>query len=177
MPNSAACLARFSAVPSPAFRYASVKTLDPVSYPLPPLNYYLVAYAALPPLVRGHSLRELNAEEITAICEWLLDTARYNECPYWLLDGRTHVREQPQSLHNWMHEDYLPRVRWVLGRQPCIAFLVSPAVWAGLPDKGYAQPLDWQSHAARLGWFTDEGPALDWLSRQRGRESSLPHIS
>ena len=143
-------------------------------YSLPPLDYYAVNATAQPLLIRGHALRELNAEEVTATCELLLDTALRHGCPYWLLDGRAHVREQPQSLHDWMREDYLPRVRQTLGRQPCIAFLVPPAVWAGLPDKGYAQPLDWQSHAARLGWFTDEVPALDWLARQRYRESLLP---
>ena len=141
---------------------------------LPFLDYYTVHYAAQLPLIRGHTLRELNAEEITFTCELLLDTSLRHGCPYWLLDGRTHVREQPQCLHDWMREDYLPRVRQVLGRQPCIAFLVPPAVWAGLQDKGYAQPLDWQSQAARLGWFTDEGSALDWLARQRCRESRLP---
>ena len=143
-------------------------------YPLNPLNFYAVAYASQPPLVQGHSLRKLDAEEITASCELLLDTALRHGCPYWLLDGRTHVREQPQSLHDWMREDYLPRGRQTLGRQPFIAFLVPPAVWAGLPEKGYPQPLDWQSHAARLGWFTDEVPALDWLARQRCRESLPP---
>ena len=143
-------------------------------YPLNPLNFYAVAYASQPPLVRGHTLRKLDAEEITASCEWLLDAALRHHCPYWLLDVRAHVQEQPQCLHEWMREDYLPRVRQTLGRQPCIAFLVPPAVWAGLPGKGCPQPVDWQSHTARLGWFTDEVPALDWLARQRCRESLLP---
>ncbi len=152
----------------------STKPLGNVCHSLPPLDYYSVAYVARPPLIRGHPLRKLNAEEVTVTCELLLDTALRYHCPYWLLDGRTHVREQPQALHDWMREDYLPRVREALDRSPCIAFLVPPAVWAGLPDRGYARPLDWQSHAARLGWFTDEASALDWLSRQRCRESQLP---
>lgn len=140
----------------------------------PPLDYYAVSYTAQPPLVWGNTLRKLNAEEVTATCELLLDTALRHRCPYWLLDGRPHVQEQPQALHNWMREDYLPRVCQALGRQPCIAFLVPPAVWASLQSRGYTQPLDWRSHAARLGWFTDEAPALDWLARQRACESPPP---
>ena len=143
-------------------------------YPLNPLNFYAVTYASQPPIVQGHTLRKLSAEEITASCEWLLDTALRHHCPYWLLDGRAHVQEQPQSLHDWMREDYLPRVRQTLGQQLCIGFLVPPAVWASLPGKGYPQPLDWQSHAARLGWFTNEASALDWLAQQRCRESLPP---
>jgi len=141
-----------------------------VRYSLPPPEYYSAEYVPRPSLIRGHTLRRLSAEEITVTCELLLDTARRHGCPYWLLDGRAYAQEQPQGLHDWMREDYLPRVRRALDQPPCIAFLVPAAVWAGLPDKGYAEPQDWLSHAACLGWFTDEPPALNWLARQRFRK-------
>lgn len=136
----------------------------------------LIEYAKPQHLIRGRSLRPLNAEEITVTCELLLATARHHSCAFWLLDGREHVRDQPQCLHDWMREEYLPRVRQVLGQTPCVAFLLPPAVWAGLPARGYPQPLDWQAHAACLGWFTDEAPALVWLARKRDQhEALLPH--
>lgn len=132
-----------------------------------PLSYYAVEYSAAPPLIRGLNLRPLDAEEITVTCEWLLHEALRHHCPYWLLDGRAHVQQQPQSLHDWMREEYFPRVCQVLQALPHIAFLVSPAVWAGLPEKGYVEPLAWHSRTARIGWFTQEAPALAWLGQQR----------
>lgn len=126
----------------------------------PLIDYYLVAYDQPQHLIRGRSLRSLSAEEITATCELLLDTARHHGCPYWLLNGREHVRDQPQTLHDWMREKYLSRVRQELGQVPCIAFILPPAVWASLPARGYPEPHDWQAPAACLSWFTDEAPAL-----------------
>jgi hypothetical protein len=135
-----------------------------------PLSYYAVAYEPAPPLLRGRDLRPLSAEEITETCEVLLAAARHHQCRYWLLDGRSHQWAQPQALHHWMQEEYFPRVRAVLGGQPCLAFLVPPFVWAGLPAQGYAQPLDSLAHGVRMGWFTTEPDALHWLARQRERQ-------
>jgi hypothetical protein len=140
-----------------------------------PLSYYAVSYHCDPPYVRGCDLRPLSAEEITETCEVLLATARHYECQYWLLDGRSHQRAQPQALHHWMQEEYFPRVRAALGGQPCIAFLVPPFVWEGLPAQGYAQPLDSLAHGVRMGWFTQEQEALHWLAQQRERQGSQPN--
>jgi hypothetical protein len=117
-------------------------------------------------VIRASNERELTAEEITEACELLLTTACAYNCPFWLLDGRSHQREQPQELHDWMREEYFPRVRATLGQPPRVAFLVPPAIWAGLPDKGYDQPADWHSFAVRMAWFTDEESALAWLQHQ-----------
>ncbi len=134
---------------------------------VPALDYYHVAYEPVPPLLRGANSRPLSAEEITVSSEMLLQTATRHRCPYWLLEGRQHVREQPQALHDWMREDFFPRVQLALSQRPCVAFLVSPEVWAGLPNKGYPNPLTWQTYAMHLAWFTDEDPALAWLAKQR----------
>ena len=133
---------------------------------LPILPFYHVTVEADPRVVCGAARRPLSAEEITASCELLLATARRHVCPHWLLDGRHHRDEQPADLHAWMREEYFPRVRAALGRPVCVAFLVPPAVWAGLAAKGYDNPLDWHSPAARLAWFTAEAPARAWLARQ-----------
>ena len=63
--------------------------------------------------------------------------------------------------------EYFPRVGAALGQAVCVAFLVAPPVWNGLGARGYADPPDWHSPAARLAWFTDEAPARAWLARQR----------
>jgi hypothetical protein len=141
---------------------------------LPTLGYYQVAYESCPPLIRGRNQRLLQAEEVTETCELLLATALRHACPYWLLDGRSHQQEQPQALHNWMREEYFPRVASQLEQPVCIAFLVPGAVWAGLQAKGYDDPLDWHSPVARLGWFTEEGPALVWLTQRRNQPGLYP---
>lgn len=61
----------------------------------PALSFYEVDYAPQGHVLRGASLRALSAEEITESCELLLATAEAHLCPYWLLDGRHHRREQP----------------------------------------------------------------------------------
>ncbi|UOG77437.1 hypothetical protein MTX78_23670 (plasmid) [Hymenobacter tibetensis] len=132
-----------------------------------PLPYYAISYDDRPPLLRGEGVRPLNAEEITETCEVLLATALYYGCPYWLLDGRSHQQAQPQELHEWMREEYFPRVQAELQGQPCIAFLVPLFVWTGISQQGYAQVVDASVHGVRLGWFTQENQALPWLAHQR----------
>ncbi|MCC3153204.1 hypothetical protein Q3A66_09600 [Hymenobacter sp. BT770] len=145
---------------------------------LPELSFYRATYECDPPLVRGAGQRPLSAEEVTESCELLLAMAQRHQCTCWLLDGRHHQREQPQELHDWLREEYLPRVRAVLGRPFFIAFLVPPFVWAGLLAKGYSDPQDWHTHAVHLAWFTHEAPALEWLAQQRDHQaaSSLPAV-
>ena|GEM_PF-1690314 len=143
--------------------------MNDVLPPLPVLPFYTLRYEPDPPLLYGLNQRMLSAEEITETCELLLATARRLHCTSWLLDGRAHQREQPQSLHDWMREEYFPRVRKVLGTAPNVAFLVPPHIWAGLPAKGYTDPTDWLSRAARIAWFTEEAPAREWLQRLAGQ--------
>lgn len=134
--------------------------------PPPTLSFYEIAYEPAPPLVGGTSLRSLSAEEMTEVAELLLTAARQQNCPYWLLDGRRHVRPQPPALHHWMQEEYFPRVRAELGQPPCIAFLALPtAPQQPMPDEAALRA--WQTPAVRMGWFTDEAPARAWLHRFR----------
>jgi hypothetical protein len=136
--------------------------LHPIAVP-----FYHVVAEADPPVVYGVGQRPLSAEEITHSCELLLATARRHACPYWLLDGRHHRGTPTAALHAWIREEYFPRVRDVLGRPVCVAFLVPPEVQKRLGDKGYVDPLDEHSPAARMAWFTDEALARAWLARQR----------
>lgn len=134
------------------------------------LSYYAVAYQCDPPLLRGRDLRPLSAEEITETCEVLLAAACFHQCRDWLLDGRSHQQAQPQALHEWMQEEYFPRVRAELKGQPSIAFLVPPFVWEGLRAQGYAQPEDSAFHGVRMAWFTEEEAALAWLAGQQEQQ-------
>ncbi|TGE24995.1 hypothetical protein E5K00_07285 [Hymenobacter aquaticus] len=136
---------------------------------LPTLSFYTVLHQPSPPLLTGISQRALHAEEITETCEVLLAAAARHHCPYWLLDGRANPCEQPATLHEWMREDYFPRVRAVLGRQPQVAFLVAPNLWPGLPQRGYGPPHCWESTMLHAAWFCEEDPAQAWLRRQRAR--------
>ena len=129
-------------------------------------NFYHVAYESAPPLLRGTSLRTLSAEEMTESAELVLDAARQQNCPFWLLDGRRHGHPQPLTLQHWMLEEYFPRVRAELGRQPCVAFLALPT-GQQKADRDKAALREWQTPAVRIDWFTDEAPALAWLSRFR----------
>ena len=133
---------------------------------LPALSFYQIAYESAPPLLQGTSLRTLSAEEMTEGAELMLDTARQQNCRYWLLDGRRHERPQPPALHHWMQEEYFPRVRAKLGQKPCVAFLALPVdqQQASLAKAALQQ---WQTPAVRMGWFTSEAAARAWLSRCR----------
>ena len=134
------------------------------------LPFYEVRYEPEPPLLYGGNQRPLSAEEITETCELLLASARRLRCPYWLLDGRSHQREQPQELHDWMREEYFPRVREQLGVRPSVAFLVPHVVWTGLPGKGYDDPTNLPAKDAHMAWFTSEDDARRWLAAQRSKE-------
>lgn len=140
---------------------------------MPMLNFYRVCYEPYLPVLVGTSLRPLNEEEVTESCELLLAKAQQHNCSFWLLDGRHHGRDDPQALHNWLLDEYFPRVRNRLGQRPYVAFVVQPLVWQGLPAKGYDHPQDWQTPAVRLGWFTEETQAQAWLARRRVQESTL----
>ncbi|WP_188559847.1 hypothetical protein [Hymenobacter glacieicola] len=131
------------------------------------LPFYQVTLYKAPFVLRGRNPRALSAEEVTETCELLLAAAAQHRCPYWLLDGRANAEHQPVELHEWMREEYFPRVRAVLGQQLQVAFLVKPAVWHGLRERGYEAPQDWASFALHAGWFTEELPALAWLQRQQ----------
>ena len=135
--------------------------------PLSALAPYVIAYELCPPLLRGCNSRQLCAEEITETCELLLATARRYACRYWLLDGRSHQQAQPQALHDWMQDEYFPRISRELGPGACLCFLVPKPVWTGLPALGYGPLQDGFIHGVRTGWFTEEEAALDWLAKKR----------
>lgn len=131
------------------------------------LDYYYVDHVAYPPMLTGGPVRPLNAEEVTAACELLLEQALIHDCSYWLLDGCSPHLARPFALYEWVLEDYLPRVRAELGRPVCIAFIVPAVLRGGLPDQGHDALADRNCAAARLGWFTNKADALRWLAQQR----------
>jgi hypothetical protein len=92
-----------------------------------------------------------------------LATAQATGCAHWLIDRRTHPRQHPAALHEWMHHDFLPRVRTALGRPLHVAFLAAPAECARLHQLQHDRPQDWHFPALRLGWFATEADALAWL--------------
>ncbi|WP_426059224.1 hypothetical protein [Hymenobacter sp. B1770] len=139
--------------------------------PLPTLTFFPVTCRDGSSLLRGRTRRALTAEEITKTCEVLLAAALRRRCRYWLLDGRVSPQEQPVELHEWLEEDYFPRVRAQLGQTPCIALLVAPSMWQGLQQPGYDPLGAWPAWGARVGWFKDEEPALAWLRQQGAQES------
>jgi hypothetical protein len=140
---------------------------SPLSSKILALPFYTIAYQENPPLLRGSNPRTLSPVEITETCELLLATAEKHQCPYWLLDGRANAQHQPVELHEWMRDEYFPRVRATLGQRPHVAFLVAPEVWQGLNERGYEAPQDWTSFALHAGWFTEEPLAVAWLQLQR----------
>jgi hypothetical protein len=134
---------------------------------IPALTFYAVTHQDYPPLLRGISRRVLSAEEVTEACEVLLASARHHNCPYWLLDGRSNPREQQPQLHQWIREEYFPRVRAVLKRPVHVAFVVTPLVRSGLDRLGFAVVEELHPGVGCIGWFADEAPALTWLIQQR----------
>lgn len=128
----------------------------------PTLSFYQILFEFAPPL------RPLSAEEVTEGAELMLDTARQQSCPYWLLDGRRHDRPQPPALHFWMQDEYFPRVRTALGQQACVAFLAQSRARQQTNPNGMSLQ-EWNSSAVRMGWFTDEAAAWDWLNRCRAQ--------
>ncbi|MCR5888872.1 hypothetical protein LRS06_14075 [Hymenobacter sp. J193] len=141
--------------------------MEPDLTPLPVLPYYNLVFQSAPPLLYGVSVRPLSPLEVTEVCELLLATAVRHACPYWMLDGLRQQSPQPQTLHNWMREEYFPRVRRELKQMPFIAFLVPLFIWEALPKVGYDNPLDEQVQGVRMGWFTDPKQGLAWLNRHR----------
>ena len=140
--------------------------------PLPILPFYSVSYQAVPPRLRAGATRALTFTEVMESCEVLLLYAARHRCPYWVLDRRTGPNEEPPELHNWMQDDYFPRVRAVLGQQPQVAFLVTPAELALLQQQRAAFPQDWHTLSINFGWFTQLPAAEAWLQAQHGSGTS-----
>ncbi|MFC7668820.1 hypothetical protein ACFQT0_16685 [Hymenobacter humi] len=120
--------------------------------------------------MRGRSRRTLSAEEVTLTCEVLLAAALHRRCAYWLLDGRVSRQEQPVELHEWLHEEYFPRVRTELGQPPCIALLVAPVFYKQLLAMAHNAPVEWPTWGARVNCFKEEDAALAWLRQQGAQE-------
>lgn len=134
----------------------------------PTQEFYRVNFQALPPLLRGLTLRPLTVPEFTLASELLLEEARRTSCPYWLLDCRADRARQQPELYYWIEDHYLPRVRTALGRVPIVAFLGTSALWQQLEDQGNAAPEPTLlSGAFRTEWFVEEAPALTWLDQFR----------
>ncbi|SFP88433.1 hypothetical protein [Hymenobacter arizonensis] len=138
--------------------------------PLSTLTFFPVSCRDGSSLLRGRTRRALTAEEITKTCEVLLAAALRRRCRYWLLDGRVSPQEQPAALHEWLEEDYFPRVRAQLGLFPCIAMVVAPSMWQGLQQPSLDPLSAWPAWGARVGWFKEEEPALAWLRKQGAHE-------
>lgn len=131
-------------------------------------EFYRVDFQAAPPLLRGYTLRPLTVTEFTQVSELLLVEARRTACPYWLLDCRADQARQQPALYHWIEDDYLPRVRAVLGRVPVVAFLGTSALWQQLEAQGNAAPEPTLLSAAfRTDWFVEEAPAVAWLDQFR----------
>ncbi|OGX85157.1 hypothetical protein BEN47_02160 [Hymenobacter lapidarius] len=133
---------------------------------LPSLPFFPVTCREGSTLLRGRTRRALTAEEITRTCEVLLAAAIRRRCAFWLLDGRVNTTVHPAELHEWLQEDYFPRVRVQLGQPPCIALLVAPCLWQDMFSMGLDAPAQWPTWSARVGWFKEERDALAWLRHQ-----------
>ena len=131
-------------------------------------TFYCVSFQPFPPLIRGLVLRPLTAAEFTESCEMLLAEARPHGCPYWLLDGRNDANVRPPDVYEWLTEEFLPRVRKVLGRVPRLAFVAEASFWQALQARSYAPPPPvLVSGVFQANWFTDEKAALSWLDALR----------
>ena len=98
-----------------------------------------------------------------------LALAQHLNCRYWLVDGRTNCPPHRFGIHNWLEEEYLPRVRDVLGRPLCLAYLV-PTHWQQLPGSKYIVSTEGTPTATyRLALFDQEAAALTWLEHCRAR--------
>ncbi len=136
------------------------------THSLPTLPFFPVTCREGSKLLRGRTRRALTAEEITKTCEVLLAAALRRKCSFWLLDGRVNTTAHSAELHDWLQEDYFPRVRAQLGQPPCIALLVAPGLWHDMSDMGLDAPAPWPMWGARVGWFKEEPAALEWLRHQ-----------
>lgn len=140
-----------------------IESLQPVQE----TSAYAVHYQQHPVLLKGKLLRNLSAQEFTEGCEMLLAMAQYFNCRFWLLDGRANASLHPFSIRNWLEEDFLPRALTVLGRPPCLAYLV-PAHWQVQPGTSYVFSSNELSLATyRMALFEAEADAMAWFDRFR----------
>lgn len=100
---------------------------------------------------------------MTESAELMLDAARQQNCPYWLLAGRLHERPQPQTLHYWI----FPRTSAALSQQVCVAFLALPTDQQAQAEYNGTTLQEWQLPAVHMGWFVHEAAARAWLFRRR----------
>ena len=132
--------------------------------PTPLVDFYEIRFEAEPPVLWGRSLRSLSGVEFTEACELLLRAAQRHHCRFWIIDGRANAGPRPDDMYDWMEEEFLPRLHGVLGRSPCIAFLVEPAASLQARARSYVPPTDADlTLPLHLGWFSEDRTALAWL--------------
>jgi hypothetical protein len=101
----------------------------------------------------------------------LADMAVAAHCRFWLQDLRRRATTDPHTKR-WLLEEYYPGVARRLGQRLYVAYLFSPALHRQIveaPD--YAPPEAYTGLPHALGFFGEEGAAIQWL---QAHQPTLP---
>ena len=94
----------------------------------------------------------------------------HDKCCFWLQDIRRRTLNDPQTTQ-WLLTEYFPGLAGQLGGRLCVAYLVGPDLHHHIVSGPAFAPID--SYAGQpfvVGFFGDEGEAIQWLTSQQAVE-------
>ncbi|WP_310394679.1 hypothetical protein [Hymenobacter sp.] len=110
--------------------------------------------------------------ELPAAYEALTAAVARDHCRFWLQDIRRRSLNDPH-ITKWLLSDYFPGMARQLGGRLCVAYLVSPALHKTITDDpGFLPLAAYEDRPFALGFFGDEGAAIQWLQAQQRAATS-----
>ena len=134
---------------------------------LPPNDFFVFDEPQAAGTLVGRVSRTLSEEEVTQVCEWMLEAAEVGRKQYWLLDIRRDPETKSVALTQWMAEQFLPRAVEVVGCSICLAYVFDPTLFKELREQELLDQWHMSTPACRLSFFTEEAAAFAWLARVR----------
>lgn len=106
--------------------------------------------------------------ELPAAYDALTETMRRTPCCFWLQDIRRRRLNDPATTQ-WLLTDYFPDMARRLGGRLCVAYLVGPALHRTIVEApGFVALSAYDGQPFAVGFFGDEGAAIEWLQAQQG---------
>lgn len=115
----------------------------------------------------GRWTQQPAADLLPLLYQQLAETAVEHGALYWLQDIRRRQFNDPATT-TWLLTTYFPATARRLGGRLHIAYLASPTLLNHiLTSPGYLPPAAYAAEPFSVAFFSDEGPAIQWLSHQR----------
>ena len=137
-----------------------------MSSPLPS-NLLELTYRPDLDIIVGRWTQQPAADLLPHLYQQLAEAAVAHRSLFWLQDIRRRLFNDPATT-SWLFTTYFPTTARRLGGRLHIAYLASPALVSHIQNSpSYLPPPAYAAEPFSVAFFSDEGPAVEWLHHQR----------